>query len=735
MGRLGKCLWRAKEISPVGRDDRGGGTIGVGNTLLAGDGSCERSQVENEMRARATIGETSMKPVYPLAAVVGQDTFKQALLLAAINPGVGGLLVRGEKGTAKSTMVRALAALLPEMEVVQGCVNFCSPAPAADRCPECMRRFPALPTSKRRVRLVDLPLNATEDRVSGGIDFPRTLREGRVVVSPGLLAEAHRGLLYIDEVNLLDDHIVDLILDASASGENRIEREGISYRHPSRFILVGTMNPEEGELRPQLLDRFGLCLEVAGAEEPELRVELMERREAFDQDPAGFVRRYREENEQLSHRIIQGQALLPRVRLSKGLRGFIAALCQENNVAGHRADLVLEQAARALAALEGKTEVSVEHIGKVAPLVLLHRRRDAQPPPPPPPPEPPLPEETDQQDQEEQSEQQEQQQPQENPQSQTAPPPPQPQEQSQEESQSEEQAEEEIQGHSAAEREDQIFAIGSTFQVKPLAAAKDWVVRRGSGRRTRSRISQKQGRYVKSTLHNNGDFALDATLRAAAPYQQQRAGKNGSDLAVQLRPQDIRSKVREKRIGNFLLFVVDASGSMGARGRMAASKGAVMSLLLDAYQKRDKVSMITFRRDAAFINLPPTTSVDMAGRLLAEMPVGGRTPLSAGLAKSFEQVRNYLIKNPTAQPIVLFITDGKCNVSLGEQKPVEESLRLAEALGRDQRIRSIVVDTEEAGLVTFGLARRLAGAMEAQYFKIDDLKAEALVNIVRGQHP
>ena len=678
-----------------------------------------------------------MKSVYPLAAVVGQDNFKQALLLAAINPGVGGLLVRGEKGTAKSTMVRALAALLPEMEVVAGCANSCSPAPSAPRCPECERRFPDLPLATRPVPLVDLPLNATEDRVSGGIDFPRTLREGRVMVSPGMLASAHRGLLYIDEVNLLDDHIVDLILDAAASGENRIEREGISYRHPSRFILVGTMNPEEGELRPQLLDRFGLCLEVAGAGDAELRVELMLRREAFDHDSAAFSEQYRQESERLAHNIVQGRALLPRVRISKALRGFIGELCRENNVAGHRADLVLEQAARALAALEGKTEVSVEHIGKVAPLVLLHRKRDAQPPPPPPP-EPPPPEETDeQQDQEEQSEQEQQAQPEENPQSEVAPPPPQPQEQPEQEPQPEEQAEEEEgqQEEPSQGREEQVFEIGATFKVKPLVATKDRVVRRGSGRRTRSRISQKQGRYVKSTLRDTGDFALDATLRAAAPFQRQRAGKNGSDLAVQLRTQDLRCKVREKRIGNFLLFVVDASGSMGARGRMAASKGAVMSLLLDAYQKRDKVSMITFRRDTAFINLPPTTSVDMAGRLLAEMPVGGRTPLSAGLTKSFEQVRNYLIKNPTAQPIVLFITDGKCNVALGGQKPVEESLRLAEALGRDQRIRAIVVDTEEVGLVTFGLARRLAGAMNAQYFKIDDLKAEALVNIVRGHQP
>ncbi|MBM9616143.1 putative cobaltochelatase [Desulfobulbus rhabdoformis] len=679
-----------------------------------------------------------MKPVYPLAAIVGQDTFKQALLLAAVNPGVGGLLVRGEKGTAKSTMVRALAGLLPPMEVVEGCVNNCSPEADEARCPECSRRYPQLQTTTRAVPLVDLPLNATEDRVSGGIDFPRTLREGRVMVSPGLLARAHRGLLYIDEVNLLDDHIVDLILDAAASGENRIEREGISYRHPSRCILVGTMNPEEGELRPQLLDRFGLCLEVAGSDDPESRVELMVRREDFDQDPCRFAAQFQAEGERLAEQIIQGRKRLPRVRISKALRGFIGELCREKNVAGHRADLVMEQAARALAALAGKNEVSVEHITQVAPLVLLHRMRDAEPPPPPPPPEPPQAEDENDSEQEEQEEhQEEQQQPEENPESMEAPPPQQSgeEEQAQESPQPEEQSQEEKgdEGTSPTGRDEQVFEIGTTFRVKSLTAAKDRVVRRGSGRRSRSRISQKQGRYVKSTLQDTGDFALDATLRAAAPYQQQRKRAGDQQLAVQLRPQDIRSKVREKRIGNFLLFVVDASGSMGARGRMAASKGAVMSLLLDAYQKRDKVSMITFRRNEATVNLPPTTSVDMAGRLLSEMPVGGRTPLSAGLAKSHEQVRNYLIKNPTAQPIVLFITDGKCNVALGERKPVEESLHLAQALSRDQRIRSIVVDTEEAGLVTFGLAQRLAGAMEAQYFKIDDLKAEALVNIVRGQ--
>ncbi|MFH0727788.1 MAG: putative cobaltochelatase [Pseudomonadota bacterium] len=655
-------------------------------------------------------------PIFPFTAIVGQENLKQSLLLNAVNPRIGGVLIRGEKGTAKSTLVRGLAALLPEIEVVRGCSFSCSPEAGAPRCPDCASRYPHLQVGRRRIRVVDLPLNATEDRVAGGIDFSRSLREGRGIFSPGLLAVAHRGILYVDEVNLLDDHLVDIILDAAASGENRLEREGISFHHPARFVLVGTMNPEEGELRPQLLDRFGLCIEVAGVRNPEDRVRLMRRRDAFDGDPAGFLDRFRPETALLSRQIAEARMLLPRVRISDALRGFIGELGRENHVAGHRADLVMEQAALALAALNGQTAVGVDHIRQVAPMVLIHRRRDVQPPPP----------EQDKPQDEAPGE----------PETQEASTPPDPQPQAESESPTPKNGPEENRQSPPASRpktenpEEQLFQIGATFKVKPLASVKDRIFRRGSGRRSRSRISQKKGRYVKSTLRDNGDIALDATLRAAAPFQKQRQCADG--LAVHLTRQDLRGKVREKRIGNFLLFVVDASGSMGARGRMAASKGAVMSLLLDAYQKRDRVALISFRRTEAFVNLPPTSSVELAGKLLAEMPVGGRTPLSAGLAKSHEQVRNYLIKNPTAQPIVIFITDGKSNVALGNRKPVEESLRLATAMTRDRRSRYIVVDTEEAGMVSFGLARRLAMAMEAQYFKIDELKAEALVNIVEG---
>ncbi|MDY6832670.1 MAG: putative cobaltochelatase [Thermodesulfobacteriota bacterium] len=671
------------------------------------------------------------RTIFPFAAIVGQEELKQSLLLNAVNPRIGGVLIRGEKGTAKSTAVRALAALLPEIAVVGGCSFGCAPDRLDESCDRCRNSRQPLERTRRQVRVVDLPLNATEDRVAGGIDFSLAVRQGRRALQPGLLAAAHRGILYVDEINLLDDHIVDIVLDAAASGENIIEREGISLRHPARFILVGTMNPEEGELRPQLLDRFGLCVETTGAGDLEERVALMRRREEFDGDPAAFMRSYAEQNRAVARKIEAAKAQLSTVRMSRHLRGFISELCAENNVAGHRADLVIEQAALALAALEAAPEVNVDYIRRVAPMALVHRRREAQPPPPPPPPPPPEEDRDEANDQDQSQEDQQQ-----------AEQPPAPEDQTAESREAPDEASadddhaapEPEQGTPQPERQDeQIFDIGATFKVKPISTARDRVIRRGSGRRSRTRVSQKQGRYVKSCLTaRHGDIALDATLRAAAPYQPARRNGNPNGMAVVLTDQDIRGKIREKRIGNFLFFTVDASGSMGARGRMAASKGAIMSLLLDAYQKRDRVAMVSFRRDGAVVNLPPTSSVDLAGKLLAELPVGGRTPLSAGLAKTFEQVRNVLLKDPSARPIVILITDGKANVALGNEKPVDEALHLAAAMAQDGRVRHIVVDTEEPGLVTFGLARRLSTALQARYHKIDDLKAQTLVNIVKG---
>ena len=308
--------------------------------------------------------------VYPFCAIIGQERLKLSLLLNAVNPRIGGVLVRGEKGTAKSTAVRALADVMPEIDVVKDCPFSCDPEDITRACCQCRAHTGPVSLSRRKVILVELPLNATEDRVAGGIDFARAVKEGKRTLSPGLLAAANRGILYVDEINLLDDHVVDIILDAAASGENILEREGISFAHPSRFMLVGTMNPEEGELRPQLLDRFGLCVDIAGVPSEDERVMLMARREAFDANPKAYGRMAQSQNRTIARQILQGRDFLPKVRLSDDLRSFICELCTQNNVAGHRADLVMEQAAMAAAALESQSRVTLAHIQKVAPMVL-----------------------------------------------------------------------------------------------------------------------------------------------------------------------------------------------------------------------------------------------------------------------------------------------------------------------------------------------------------------------------
>lgn len=670
----------------------------------------------------------NVKTLYPFPAIVGQEELKLSLILNAINPGTGGVLIRGEKGTAKSTAVRALAALLPEIEVVEGCLFALSPEEATGRCEGCRLCERQGDAIRRPVRVITLPLHATEDRLAGGIDFEKTTRDGRRTVQPGLLARAHRGILYMDEVNLLDDHLVDVLLAAAAAGVNRIEREGVSLTHPARFILVGTMNPEEGDLRPQLLDRFGLCVEVKAETDREMRVATMEQRETFDAAPAAFIERFAAETKALAQRIEKARRLLPKVQMSGRLRALISELCTEARVAGHRADLIIEQAARALTAFSERLEVEDEDITRVAPLALRHRQREPGPPPPPQddkqhdhhdhshdeePPE----EESGQEEEPNQEEPSPASRPEQNPgdagNSNGTP----------------DESREPTRPANPDARE-KVFEVGATFKVKPFTASKDRVFRRGSGRRSRSRISGMQGRYVKSTLPRGGkDLALDATLRAAAPHQRQRQ----SDCAIAIRPEDIREKVRERRIGNFLLFVVDASGSMGARGRMTATKGAILSLLLDAYQKRDKVAMISFNKAEARLNLPPTSSIDMAARLLAEMPVGGRTPLNAALVKADEVLRGQLVRNPTSRPIVVLISDGRSNVALADGKPMDECLELARRLSREERVRFILVDTEEQGLIRFGLAAKIAEALKARYFQTADLKADTLLDLIKEQ--
>lgn len=618
--------------------------------------------------------------LYPFTAIVGQEDVKKALLLNLICPSIGGVLLAGEKGTAKSTIVRSLAQLVPGL------------------------------------RVVTLPLNATEDRVVGALHLEEALKSGRRAFEPGILAAAHENILYIDEVNLLSESLVNAILDVAASGVNVVEREGISHSHLSSFVLIGSMNPEEGELKPQLLDRFGLVVPVRGSTELEERKEIIRRRLAFEQAPAAFIEEYRGSEGHLREQIYRARECLKKVTVSAELLEIVAQINLEACVAGHRGDLVVTQAARALAALKGRDKALLEDIKEVAPLVLFHRWRS-------PPVLPPLAEPLEQEPMEsEQSlaagEQQQSTQPML------------PERNPQEVPQEGEKPEPRFLGETGV-LPDEVFEIGETFKVKEfLMHFLDYRTRRkGSGRRSKTRTMAKTGRYIKYRLPKGKveDIALDATLRAAAPFQCVR---DKGDMAIAIHAGDIRQKVREKRVGNTILFVVDASGSMGARRRMVAVKGAILSLLQDAYQKRDTVGMMAFRGQDADLLLPPTRSIDLAYKLLRDLPVGGKTPLALGILRAAELIRALRVKDPDILPVIVLVSDGRANVALQGEDPVQDAQRVAQRVSVE-KIQFVVVDTE-AGPIRLGLAERICEALNGIYFKLEDLKAEELATALRS---
>lgn len=667
------------------------------------------------------------RPVYPFSAILGQEEMQKGLLLNAVFPSIGGLLLRGEKGTAKSTAVRALARVLPHREVVVGCPYNC--APDSGLCYDCRKRVQKgepLNLKTQRVQVVDLPLGATEDRVTGTLDLEEAVKRGKKAFQPGLLAKANQNILYIDEVNLLPDHLVDVILDSASSGYTRVEREGISFEYPSGFILIGSMNPEEGEIRPQLLDRFGLCVEMSAPLDPAVRKKILKRREEFEQGPEHFLRSRRHDQDRITQDILAARTRLSRLNMPEEMKELCSTLALEAYAAGHRADLTMQRAALALAALKGRGRVGEKEVKEVAELVLVHRRR--MPPSPP--------EQKPEQGQEQSRDESEKQEPEEKPHE---------HEHNQEDRQDqtdsishkEEQGETQTgneQGQTEPSKEssgqEEIFPIGDTFQVKPISFQKDKLPRKGPGRHTRSRTQLKTGSYVKNRPRETTvDLALDATLRAAAPYQRQR---QGSGLAVVIRKSDFREKMREKRIGNLIVFVVDASGSIGANRRMQEAKGAVVSLLLDAYQKRDKVALVAFRGEEAITLLPPTNSIEMAYKNMEELPTGGKTPLTQGLTTGYQILDNQLRKDPFTFPVLVLISDGRANVSANGGKPVPEAFELAEKISTDSRIRTLVIDVEKKGLISFGLAGKIAEKMKAQYFKIDDLQANNLVQAIEG---
>ncbi|MCB0930534.1 MAG: VWA domain-containing protein [Mycobacterium sp.] len=608
---------------------------------------------------------------YPFSAIVGHDRLRLALLLCAVRPEIGGVLIRGEKGTAKSTAVRGLAAIVTQA------------APGA--------------------RLVELPIGATEDRVVGSLDLQKVLRDGEHAFSPGLLARAHGGVLYVDEVNLLPDHLVDILLDAAAMGRVHIERDGVSHSHESRFVLIGTMNPEEGELRPQLLDRFGLAVDVQASREVAVRSAVVRSRLAYEADPAGFAARFADEDAELSDRIAAARARVDDVDLPDRELDRIAAVCAAFDVDGMRADLVVARTAVAHAAWRASVVVTAEDIRVAVELALPHRRRrdpfddpgidpdeldqmlaeaggadlkadhEADPEPDPDPPGGGEPVDSG--------------------------------------------AETIARQGNSRSRSRPSAPPAATFRTQALTVP--GVGEGAAGRRSAARNST--GAVVGASRDGQGHgLHLFATVLAAAE-------RNPAPGPVRPGADDVRSARRIGREGNLVIFVVDASGSMAARDRMAAVGGAALSLLRDAYQRRDKVAVITFRADQATLLLPPTTSAHIAARRLARFDTGGTTPLASGLLAAGGVVRRERARDRTRRPMVVVLTDGRAT---GGVDPLGRS-RIAAARLVAEGTAAVVVDCETS-YVRLGLAGDLARQLRAPVLRLQQLHADGLAGAVRG---
>ena len=676
---------------------------------------------------------------YPLSAVVpptpGRDDMTLALVLTTISPEVGGVLVRGEKGTAKSTTVRALASVLPPIEVVAGDRFSSAPGDTSPDGPLPDRKFSlTAETETRPVRLVELPVGATEDRVLGSLHLSKVLADGVAEYEPGLLARAHRGILYVDEVNLLHDHLVDLLLDAAAMGRSTVERDGVSVAHAARFVLVGTMNPEEGELRPQLLDRFGLTVEIAAPRDPQVRAEVVRRRLAFDADPQAFVEQYADAEQALTDRIAAARKLLPEVELTDAVLVKVAEVCAAFEVDGMRADIVTTRTAIAHAAWHGRTTVTRADIRQAALLALPHRRRrnpfdapgidedlldailgDEEPEPEPEPPAP-QPDGDGKGDSESGVD---------DPGFETgAERPPQP---TTDEKPGDGQPADQGGFETGASRPPQPTSDGTTVAAatEPYRVQRLEVKGTGAGESgKRSRAMTTNGRRVGVDPHGEGGLHLIETIRAAAPHQRARGRDQGR---MRFDAADLRTARREGREANLVLFCVDASGSMAARKRMEQVKTAILSLLLDAYQRRDKVGLVTFRADGAQVALPPTHSVDIAARRLADLPAGGRTPLAEGLMTAADVLRVERVRDPRRRPLLIVITDGRATHGADA---VARS-RQAAAWIAEQGTTAVVVDCEQ-GPMRMGLAAHLATALRATHLPIADVSAHTLTGVARA---
>jgi magnesium chelatase subunit D len=658
-----------------------------------------------------------VKP-YPFSAIVGHDQLRLALLLCAVRPEIGGALIRGEKGTAKSTAVRGLAALL------------------------------SAATGSTSAGLVEMPLGATEDRVIGSLDLQRVLRDGEHAFSPGLLARAHGGVLYVDEVNLLQDHLVDVLLDAAAMGRVHIERDGISHSHEARFVLIGTMNPEEGELRPQLLDRFGLTVDVHASRDVDVRVQVIRQRMAYEADPDAFAQRYADADAELARRIAAARLLVDDVVLPDNELRRIAALCAAFGVDGMRADLVVARTAAAHAAWRGANTVEEQDIRVAAELALPHRRRrdpfddpgidrdqlDAalaqgvppacggagtDPEPDPDPPDGGQPADTEnilpQQNSHSPSNSTGRQPP-----NSMGDDPPRP-------------ASPRLRSSPNSMGDDPPRPASPRLRSSPKPSGPPSKIFRtraltvpgvgegAPGRRSRARnASGSVVAAADSSAAEAHGLHLFATLLSAAEH----AGRAGP---LRPQPDDVRRAVREGREGNLVIFVVDASGSMAARDRMAAVSGATLSLLRDAYQRRDKVAVITFRQQEARLLLPPTSSAHIAGRRLARFDTGGKTPLAEGLLAARELIIRERVRDKARRPLVVVLTDGRATAG---PDPLGRSETAAARLVAEDAA-AVVVDCETS-YVRLGLAGKLARQLGAPTVRLEQLHADYLTQAVRS---
>jgi magnesium chelatase subunit D len=678
--------------------------------------------------ARLSDHKTRQTPIYSFAAIVGQEEMKLALVLNVIDPLIGGVLIMGHRGTGKSTAVRALADLLPEISAVLGCPYQCDPADESNLCFECTsKRMSSEKLGRTRlpVKIVDLPLGATEDRICGTIDIERALKGGVKSFEPGLLARANRGFLYIDEVNLLEDHLVDLLLDVATTGRNKVERENISIEHPARFVLIGSGNPEEGELRPQLIDRFGLHVEVKTEDDPDRRMEIVERRQSFENHGQAFSARFAKDQRKLRDEIVRAQETVGAVHIDRTLLRQIAQLCSELRIDGHRGELTIARAARALAAFEGRRKINSEDIRSVAVMSLRHRlRRD------------PL---------------------------------------------------DEIAGTDKIQRAlDKLFpesvsrsgegssgssaggpgnrggnstaerSISANDDVAPVIVGNE-SPSRGRGSRSsstkakstaarnhiganRTQLNYERGRYTIAVSHKRSGarVAIDATLRALAGigYRVSGAGKEKSlpapgtrhptpTLAPDTRHLTpcLRYKQLARKTGTVFIMAIDTSGSM-ARNRISQAKGAALKLLRQSYIKRDRVAIVGFRGTRAEVLLPPSKSMLRASRVLDSLAVGGGTPLSAGLRCSLEVAKR--VKSEGAEIVLLLFTDARANVAVSTNGNGSRMQRQAiiereiAGLGLELRrvgVRTIVVDTQNEFIASHN-ARLLAEQLGGTYQRL-----------------